>query len=177
VLRLRVTLADVVPTVWRRLLVRGDIGLAQLHHVLQVAMGWQDRHLHNFRFGSQTFGTQIDDYPSDELDEAQMTLQRAIGDGRRFRYVYDFGDDWVHEVVVEDVVTTRNALRSAVCVDGQSACPPEDCGGPPGYAELLEVLGDPGHEDHDRLARWTGVPIDPATFDLATANVALQRLH
>ena len=80
-------------------------------------------------------------------------------------------------VVVEEVTRSSRGLKFAVCIDGQNACPPEDCGGVGGYAELLEGLADPGHSDHDRAVQWVGGSFDPTSFDLVSANVALQQLH
>jgi hypothetical protein len=176
VFRLRITLEDVVPTVWRRLLVPGSVRLAKLHDVFQAAMGWTNSHLHSFTIGGQLYGMHFDDYPEDEIDEKEVTVLRGIGEHRGFSYEYDFGDSWQHEIVVEDLVRTPRGLKYAVCLDGQNACPPEDCGGVGGYAELLEVLADPGHEEHDRLVQRVGGAFDPNFFDLAAVNFALQHV-
>ena len=177
VFQLRVTLDEVVPTVWRRLLVPGGVRLGRLHGMLQAAMGWTDSHLHSFTIGEQLFGSHFDDYPDEELNEKDVTVTRAIGGHRRFFYEYDFGDSWQHEVVVEDHTRLPWGLRYAVCLDGQNACPPEDCGGPGGYAGLLEVLADAGHEDHERLTMWVGGPFDPSAFDLGAVNADLQHVR
>lgn len=177
VFRVRITLDDVVPTVWRRVLVPGAVRLAKLHHIFQAAMGWTDSHLHAFTIGDQLYGMHFDDYPEEEIDENEVTVLQAVGEHRRFSYEYDFGDSWEHTVVVEEVTRTSRGLKFAVCVDGRNACPPEDCGGAGGYAYLLEVLADPDHEDHDRLVQWVGGPFDPTWFDLVAANVALQQLR
>jgi hypothetical protein len=177
VFRLLVTLDDVAPAVWRRLLVPGGVPLGKLHDMFQVAMGWTDSHLHKFAIGDQSFGPHLDEYPEDEIDENEVSVARAIGDLRRFSYEYDFGDSWEHDVVVEDQTRSRWALRYAVCLDGQNACPPEDCGGPGGYAELLNVLADMNHEDYDELTAWLGGPFDATTFDLAAVNAALQHVR
>ena len=177
VFRLRVTLNEVVPEVWRRVLVPGSVRLAKLHDVFQVAMGWTNSHLHSFTIDGQLYGMHFDDYPDEEIDEKKVTVLAAVGGQRRFVYEYDFGDSWEHEVVVEEVSRASQGLKHAVCLDGQNACPPEDCGGVPGYAELLEVLGDPDHEDHAQSLQWVGGAFDPAAFDLAGVNVALQHLR
>jgi hypothetical protein len=177
VLQLRILLEDVHPPVWRRLLVPGSVRLDKLHRIFQASMGWEDRHLHSFQVGDVLFGSQFDDYPDDELDEKSVTVASAVGEQGRFGYEYDFGDSWRHEVVVEAAWRMPVGLKFAVCVDGQNACPPEDAGGPPGYADLLEVLADPGHEDHDHFRSWVGGPFDPAEFDLALANARLQKVR
>ena len=140
-------------------------------------MGWTDSHLHAFTIGDQRYGLHFDDYPEGEIDETAVSVLKAVGEHRRFFYEYDFGDSWEHDVVVEEVTRTARGLKFAVCIDGQNACPPEDCGGAGGYADFLEALADPDHGDHDRLLQWAGGSFDPTWFDLVSANVALQQLH
>ena len=167
VFRLRVTLHEVVPEVWRRVLVPGSVRLAKLHDVFQVAMGWTNSHLHSFTIDGQLYGMHFDDYPDEEIDEKKMTVLAAVGGQQRFFYEYDFGDSWEHEVVIEEVSRASQGLKH-VCLDGQNTCPPEDCGGVPGYAELLEVLADPDHQDHTQVLQW--VAFDPATCDLPAST-------
>jgi hypothetical protein len=177
VFQLRITLVDVEPTVWRRLLVPAGVRMAKLHDTFQAAMGWTNSHLHSFTIGDDRYGMHVDDHPEDEIDEKLVTVLRAIGDQRRFSYEYDFGDSWDHEIVVEDFVTSRLGLKHAVCVDGDNACPPEDCGGAGGYAELLEVIADPEHDEHDQLVSWIGGTFDATFFELAGINAALQHIR
>jgi len=177
VFQLRAQLKEVRPVIWRRLLVPGSVRLDKLHLMLQAAMGWTNSHLHCFRVGKLTYGSQYDDYPEDELDEKSVSVVGALKDQRRFVYEYDFGDSWEHDVVVEDRLAPRLGLKFAVCLDGQNACPPEDCGGVPGYRAMLESLADPKDGEHDRYLAWLGDPFDPTCFDLAEANAALQRVR
>ena len=106
-------------------------------------MGWQNRHLHHFSIGGDLYGPQFDDYPEEELNEADVRLLQAPRDDKPFTYEYDLGDGWEHDIIVGGWTTTPFGLKYAVCVEGQNDCPPEDCGGPPGYALMLEVLADP----------------------------------
>jgi|SRR5580704_3023197 hypothetical protein len=177
VVQLRVTLKQITPTIWRRLLVPGSVRLSKLHLMLQAAMGWTDSHLHDFRIGDTVYGTQIDDYPDDEMNENDVTVVEVLREQRRFVYQYDFGDSWEHEIVVEARWSSPVGLKFGVCLDGQNACPPEDCGGCPGYADFVEAVADPNHEDHERCLRWVGGSFDPTAFDLAAANAALQRVR
>jgi Plasmid pRiA4b ORF-3-like protein len=177
VLQLRIALEEVRPVIWRRLLVPGSVRLNRLHEMLNTAMGWTDSHLHQFRVDGALYGMQFDDYPDDELDEAAFTVIGAVGMVRRFFYDYDFGDDWNHEVVVEDVSSWPWGLKHAVCLGGERACPPEDVGGVPGFEEFLEVLADPDHEDRERMVVWSGGDYDPERFSLVGTNIALQRLR
>jgi hypothetical protein len=177
VFQLRVTLEGADPPIWRRLLVPGSVGLDSLHDVFQVAMGWTDSHLHSFTFAKQRYGMNFEDHPADELDEKAHTLLEAVGNKRQFRYEYDFGDDWQHQVVIEEKLAIPLGLTSPVCLDGQRACPPEDCGGTWGYANMLEAISDPKHEEHDESIEWLGDDFDPEEFSVATTNAVLQRLR
>ena len=141
-------------------------------------MGWTNSHLHSFTIDGKLYGSQFDDYPEDELDEADFTVSFALrGSLRRFVYEYDFGDSWTHEVVVEDVAWSPYVLKHGVCLDGGGACPPEDVGGTGGYEEFLAALADPLHEEHDTYLVWVGYKFDPAVFNVAAANAALQRVR
>jgi len=177
VVQLRIVLDAVEPVVWRRVLVPGSVRLDKLHRMLQAAMGWQDSHLHSFRIGDQLFGMQFDDYPDDEVDEKSVTVAQALAGGPLLAYEYDFGDSWLHAVHVEDFSRLPIGLRFGVCIAGENACPSEDCGGAPGYAHLLRVLDDPGHEEHEQLLKWLGGDFDPEEFDIALANARLQAVR
>jgi hypothetical protein len=169
-LQLRVALKNVAPPIWRRIIVDGGISFAQLHVVIQRAMGWHDAHLHEFIVGEQHIGAPAaeDFFDTDDeiIDESTVRVADAVGSKRKFRYWYDFGDDWWHEIAVEKRLPADPDAPPATLVDGARACPPEDCGGPWGYAELLEALADADHPDHDDMMRWIG-PIDPERFDPA----------
>ncbi len=177
VLQVKITLAEVAdPPVWRRLLVPAAIRLDRLHQVIQAAMGWQDCHMHAFSDGRVHYGR-----PDPELefrDERKATLRDLIPrKGGRARYTYDFGDDWEHEIVVEERLAAEPAMAYPVCVAGEGACPPEDCGGVWGYEHLREVLADPTSQEHGDLLAWLGLDkaadFDPHRFDVGKANRAL----
>jgi len=177
VFQVKVTLAEAAePPVWRRLLVPAGIRLDRLHEVIQAAMGWDNYHMHVFSDGLTEYGR-----PDPELafrDERKATLRGlAKGEGDRVRYTYDFGDDWEHDVVVEKLLAAEPGARYPICVAGEGACPPEDCGGVWGYAHLREVLADPTSEEHDDMLVWLGLEkgadFDPHRFDVDQANRAL----
>ncbi len=173
VLTLRVELAGTDPLVWRRVLVNASDTFEDLHGVLQLAMGWEDYHLHEFRVGDLRIGItdEEDDVPI--TDEVSVTLGDLVGVGGRFVYEYDFGDSWVHDVEVEASEEVPRALERPVCVGGERACPPEDSGGVAGFEELLLVLSDPDHDRYRELVRWAN-GFDPTAFSLAAVNVSLQ---
>jgi pRiA4b ORF-3-like protein len=178
---LRIALLDHQPEIWRRMLVPGSVRLDKLHLIFQEAMGWTNSHLHQFRIGHALYGMHYDDWPDEELHEVKFRFAN-VQQNDRFRYDYDFGDSWEHDVVVERAHTIRPVLQFPVCLDGANACPPEDCGGTGGYADLLEALADPSHPEHRQYRQyrqyrqWVGRIFDPAAFDLAAINAALQRL-
>ncbi|TQN42143.1 pRiA4b ORF-3-like protein [Blastococcus colisei] len=160
---LTVTLADVDPPVWRRLVVPERTTLRDLHGLLQAAMGWQDAHLWLFEVDGVRYGDVED---MDDLGDPRAVIVGSMPDGTVFRYDYDFGDGWEHDVRVEG----RRTAEAPACVDGARACPPEDCGGPPGYAEMLTVLADPRHPDHADVTGWLGGPFYPDDFDPGAAT-------
>ncbi len=177
IFRIKIVLADVAPLVRRVVEVPGEVSLAVLHEVVQEAMGWEQAHLHEFGTGGVRYGMPDPDWDTEVADESRTKLFRLAAAGDRMDYVYDFGDGWEHDLLVEDVVDAEPGVRYPRCVDGQGACPPEDVGGIPGYEQFLEALADPAHPDHDEQAEWWGAGrFDPARFDLAAADRALERL-
>jgi hypothetical protein len=173
--QLKVTLLGLAPPIWRRIAVPSDCTLGDLHHVIQFAMGWEHSHLHDFRIGRVTYGDPDMLVEEDDKDEWQAPLAQVVPRARRkFRYVYDFGDSWEHEIQVESVGPPDPETRYPVVLAGERACPPEDCGGVWGYADLLEVLDDPNHPDYEERIEWMAGPIDPEAFDLKKVNRRLQ---
>lgn len=177
VFQFRIQLNDVNPVVWRRLLVPGSVRMAKLSEMLLAAVGWTNSHLHAFRVGDVRYGMNFDEYPDGEIDEKQVTVLQALRDECRFVYDYDFGDGWEHDVVIEELSWIYLGLKFGVCIDGQNSCPPEDVGGRWGYTEFLEAIADPDHDEHERYLAWVGGSFDPAAFDLASANAALQKVR
>lgn len=174
---LNVELLDLRPKIWRRVLVPSDIKLPKLHVVLLLTMGWMGGHLHEFIVGDRNFGTPDEDYPEIGLErEDRVTLIKALGGLRTFRYLYDFGDAWEHRIKVEKTLPADPGLKSPLCVDGANACPPEDVGGCPGYLDFLEAIHDPGHEEHQDMLAWCGGHFDPAAFDVADVNARLAEI-
>jgi hypothetical protein len=179
---MRISLMRHVPTIWRRLLVPGEIELSKVHRIFQAAMGWDDHHMHRFEIGDHSYVGLDDELDDDELDddeieEDSVLLSEVVEQPMRFAYCYDFGDDWRHEVVVESIEVVPSVLKYAACIDGQRACPPEDCGGVPGFGEFLEAMADPGHDAHDHYAGWIGGTFDPEEFSVAMVNARLQKLR
>jgi hypothetical protein len=178
VLQLKITLRHVEPPVWRRVLVPSTTTLGKLHFVLNEAMGWANSHLHSFTVGDRTFGdTRMDDVG--ELgfeDERQVRLTSLVTPGQALVYEYDFGDSWEHDVVFEASLQEDPRVHYPICIAGARACPPEDCGGVPGYEGMLESLADAESEEHHEILTWVGGLFDPEGFDLNRTNHAPWRL-
>lgn len=175
---MKVTLENIEPSIWRRIEVPGAMTLEDLHVVLQGVMGWHTTQLHCFEID----GTRYDFDTEDDLDrsmphlhEAEHLVQDVLREGMQFVYLYDFGDDWYHEIVVETVTLSDEEDVEPRCLDGARACPPEDCGGPSGYEELLGVLADPNHPDHVEAREWIGA-FHPDIFSPSQANALIWAL-
>ncbi len=180
ILQLRITLRYSDPPIWRRVLVPSDLSLAHLHDVIQRAMGWTDSHLHCFEIDGVPYGVpeqEMDDLAERMIHESGTRLEDVIARaGKRFIYLYDYGDNWEHEVVVEELISTDTERHPVLCVAGERACPPEDVGGVGGYEEFLEATTDTEHEDHEQFLDWIGGEFDPEEFDLEGVNAGLGRL-
>ena len=180
--QLKVVLLGVAPPVWRRLHVPGNAKLDWLHAALQVAVGWTNSHLHQFTVGEACYSDTshyFAEFEDDQeiLEESTFTLRQiAPQEGDVFRYDYDFGDSWEHEITVEKILPNPAAASFALCLEGARACPPEDCGGIPGYEELLKILKNRKHPEHKRMKEWLGRPFDAAAFDEEKTNFWLRKL-
>jgi hypothetical protein len=166
VYQLKATIMGTKPPVWRRLLVREATTLLRLHDILQAAFGWQDCHLHEFRIDEVRYGTDDGEgWGPPPRNEREARLGTIAAAGMGFEYVYDFGDDWRHKIVVEKVLPAEKGATYPTCTGGHRAGPPEDCGGLWGYMDLIEAIRDPGHPDHESMLAWVGGRFDPAAFD------------
>jgi len=173
--QLRIELREVLPVVWRRFLVPGSITLPGLHRVIQEVMGWENCHLHLFLFGKKEYGLPDPDFPTEMRNERGRRLREFVrGEGEVFGYVYDFGDNWEHDVLVERIIPGAE-VTDARCLEGERACPPEDVGSPSGYMDYLEAMRDPSHPDHEQMVEWRGPSFDPENFDPAKINRRLSR--
>ncbi len=177
VYQIKLSLRGAKPPIWRRLEVPADVSLARLHTAVQVAFGWQDRHLHVFETPYGRFGTSSENL--DQRSENPVSLEQVLPEIKsRIGYTYDFGDDWEHDIVLEKILDRDPATRYPRCTGGRRAAPPEDSGGIWGYAELVEILSEPDHPEHDDRMDWLGLQsvgeFDPATFDVDAVNKILR---
>lgn len=175
--QLRVTLLDIEPAIWRQIVVPWRFHLGQLHRVIQAAFGWTDSHLHEFTIGGLRYGDPEQVATSDYEDDARLydeTEVRLRDFGRApdqsFLYVYDFGDNWQHRLTFERLITLDPAPRSASCIAGARARPPEDVGGTSAYEGFLQVIANTGHPEHRETLTWCGGRFDPEAFNIDRTN-------
>ena len=176
----KITLMESEPPIWRRIQVK-DCTLDKLHEHIQTAMGWTNSHLHEFEINGQRHGNPelLDDgFEGFECVDSTTTMISDIvpkgNKGFDFKYEYDFGDGWEHEVVFEGHLPVDKGKKYPLCLEGEEACPPEDVGGVGGYAEMLEALADPKHESHEEYTQWAGTFRSEA-FDAEEATKAMRR--
>jgi len=180
--QIKVTLLGIDPPIWRRLLVPAGLTLEQLSSALQLAMGWDGGHLHDFRIGKQRYGEpdpmeKFFDGPRTASERSTRLLSVLGRVGAKAVYTYDFGDTWEHEIVVEKRLPPEPGRDYPACVAGERHGPPEDCGGVPGFYNLLEAIADPDHEQHEELLEWVGEDFDPEAFSVEEVNRGLASMH
>lgn len=182
-LRFRVRLLEIEPAIWRQIEVPKAYSFWDLHVAIQDAMGWLDCHLHEFSVpeldgdGVARIGIPDDECEADVMAGWEVPLaDYFVAPGDAARYEYDFGDGWMHEVVLVGLDAMAKGQAYPRCTGGARACPPEDCGGVGGYYDLLDVLSQPAHEDHDAMVEWLGSvtgarsPYDTDSFDPAAVK-------
>ncbi|MBV8756110.1 MAG: plasmid pRiA4b ORF-3 family protein [Deltaproteobacteria bacterium] len=172
IFELDVRLRGIEPAIWRTLEMPGSSSLEDVHFAIQVAMGWTNSHLHQFDINGTHYGMVDVDEAAELEDERAYSLEDLVRRGSSFVYEYDFGDGWEHDVKVMKV-TTVSLAPHARCTAGARACPPEDCGGPGGYANLLQALVNPKHKEHQSLVEWSD-GFEPERFTLPTKGKGLR---
>ena len=175
--RLKITL-EVEPKVMRRVDVPVKTRLDRLHLVLQAAIGWTNSHLYEFRAAGAGWGVPDPDFGDGPLPAAKTTLLDVIEDtgARTIRYLYDFGDGWDHVIRIERIGDADPQACYPRLVAAEGRCPPEDVGGPWGYADFLAAIADPAHENHDHMLNWCGGAFDPDVPDIEQIATELDRL-
>jgi hypothetical protein len=172
--QVQIVLKNSKPKIWRRVLVKSDVLLADFHIIIQVLMGWTDSHLHQFEKNETCYA------PKEfELEESKdyrkvrlNTLLKQVKE--KILYEYDFGDSWIHEIILEKLLPFSALEKLPVCTGGKGNCPPEDCGGVWGYADLLEIISNPGHKEYPDMMEWIGEGFDPEYFDIDEINKMLK---
>ena len=160
VYQFKITLLEITPQIWRRIQVPATYTLSKLHVAIQNAMGWGNCHLYQFFL---SYGEKI---PENNLVCDIFCLNKADSlKANKITYEYDFGDSWMHEVLLEKISTAKSGVKYPVCLEGKRACPPEDCGGTPGYLNLIDVMKNPRHKDYRHMLEWLGSKFYPEKFD------------
>ncbi len=175
--QIKITLKNIKPAIWRRILVKADINLFTLHVILQEVMGWEGGHLHQFLINGEYYGQPDPEFDISEetINEKTVKLKDVVNkEKQKFHYDYDFGDDWRHELIIEKILPLGKGRYYPVCIDGARACPPEDCGGIPGYEDFLTAIKRPNHAEHEAVLEWIGGSFDPEEFDMEEINEALK---
>ena len=173
--QIQIELKGVKPKVWRRVLLPSNLYLTDLHEIIQATMGWTDTHLHQFTRNGIYYVPSIQ---KDEIwgdDDGVAYEEIKISDllkneKDKIVYEYDFGDGWEHNIILEKKLPYDKNAQDVICIKGKNNCPPEDCGGVWGYANMLEILKQPEHEEHENYIEWLGEEFDPTYFDKDEIN-------
>ena len=176
ILQLKITLKHIKPPIWRRVEVADDITFYELHHVIQIVMGWWNAHLFEFQVDGYRIGITDDDWDTeDTLEAKEVKVSRLLDKEKmKFGYLYDFGDNWEHEIIVEKISAQKKNKNYPSCMKGKRNCPPEDVGGFPGYMHMLEVISNRKNPEREDMLEWLGEEYDPEYFDLEETNGELQ---
>lgn len=175
--RLHIQLDDVEPAIWRRVEVPLTTTLKALHAVIQAIMLFEDYHLFMFEIGERRYGYPDPEWGDEMRDARNIRLGAILARGEaRFTYTYDFGDDWRHTIVVENVVVADPTVEYPRFIEGARRAPPEDVGGPPGFEEFLRVMAAPNDSEHDNIMTWYGRRFDPDDTGWSTINERLGKL-
>jgi hypothetical protein len=181
VYQIKVVLLETDPPIWRQFVVPSSVTLHRLHLILQDVMGWTNSHLYKFQIGTKEYAEPDPDNEFYELDfknsRRTKLWQVVTKKGSTFQYEYDFGDSWTHMLLVEGIFEGEPGKQYPVCLAGERACPPEDCGGTYGYAELLEIIKNPDHEQYQDMITWLGGRFDLEAFDIDSVNLKLSAMR
>ena len=176
--QIKVSLRGSKPNIWRRILIPSDMLLSEFHYVLQATMGWTNSHLHQFIYDGEYYTKKMpDEMMMDDfgIDYENMKVSDFLsGEKDKMIYEYDFGDGWVHDILLEKITDPDPNQFYPVCIKGKMNCPPEDCGGIWGYYDMLNILEDPSHEEYENYKEWLGEDFDPAYFNLDEINAFLR---
>lgn len=181
VYQLKIQLKGISPPIWRRFLVLNTSALEDLHHTIQIVMGWTDSHLHQFICGKSRYGIIDPEFGADWDDDLENELNFKVKDllkneGDSILYEYDFGDGWEHKITLEKILPFKSKQFLPFCIKGKRSCPPEDVGGVWGYADFLEKWNDKNHPEHKELREWAGDYFNPEIFDHSETNKTLQEI-
>lgn len=183
IIQIKISIEHSNPVIWREILLQKDTSFFELHHIIQIAMGWHNYHLFEFNLEGYRIGEIIEDditagFGSDQLlDAKEVKLADVISDTKEYvNYLYDFGDNWRHKIKVEKFLDRDDALQYPVCMNGQMNCPPEDCGGTASFYYYLDILNNKKHPEYKQIKEWFPKKYDAITFDKEKTNKQLGKL-
>jgi len=175
VYQVKITLNEVEPSIWRRILVKSDTKLPALHRIIQTTFGWTNSHLHMFfhehkPYGDPSFDEGMED-TENNINYTFVSIKDLLHiEGQSMTYEYDFGDSWMHTILLEKILPMEEGQILPVCIDGKRRSPPDDCGGFMGYADLLAILADKSHDEYEETKTWVGKGFNPEKFSLVSIN-------
>lgn len=179
--QIQIALRGFKPKIWRRLLIPSDMLLFDFHKVIQTSMGWNNSHLHHFFKNGHFYSIKIkDDFLWDDRDTIDYKRKKIrvsdllMKEKESMIYEYDFGDSWEHDIILEKILPADSAIGYPICVKGKMRCPPEDCGGVWGYADMLEILDQPDHDEYEDIIEWLEEGFDPMHFNKDEVNSLLK---
>lgn len=174
--QLHISLNNHTPKIWRRVQVKSDVLLSDLHKIIQTTMGWTNSHLHQFIINGEFYTDPSEGDEMESIDYHGIKLSTMLQIKKEsILYEYDFGDDWEHTILLEDILPKDVNTKYPICLDGKMKCPPEDCGGVWGFSEMLKILKKTKHEEYQSFIDWLGGGFDPKEFDLAMVNKKLRK--
>lgn len=178
VFQIQIALKGFKPKIWRRICIPSDLLLVDFHKIIQTTMGWSNTHLHQFIKDGNFYS--VKDMFQDEMDcidykKKKIRVSDLLKKEKdKLVYEYDFGDSWEHEILLEKILPYDNNINYPICLDGKMNCPPDDCGGIWGYADILDIVKQPDHEEYDSFMEWLGDDFDPEYFDKDEVNDLLK---
>ncbi|MEK6947549.1 MAG: plasmid pRiA4b ORF-3 family protein [Nanoarchaeota archaeon] len=173
IIQLKITLEGIFPKIWRRFLVKDNITFQKLHDIIQIVMGWGNYHLYGFYVDKEKIGLPDPHFDNEQLNAKKIKIKDKLSVKQKFGYVYDFGDNWEHMLTVEKILDDKETAIP-VCLEGERAGPPEDCGSYPGYYELMNIRGNKKHPEYkERIVEWLGEDFDFEKFNLNEINKEL----
>ena len=180
-IQIKINLEYTNPLIWRQILLPRDISFYKLHHSIQLAMDWTNSHLFEFKMEGYRVGEIFTDF--DEMDEADIIDAKKTkltdlinNENESLNYTYDFGDSWDHTIIFEKIVMLEDDHQMPFCIAGALKCPPEDCGGIPGFYNFLNILSDKHHEEYKETKIWAGGKFNVNEFDLLKINKQLKKI-